>query len=217
MKNVNFKTLSAVMLSFLFVLFAVASGNKEAAIDDEELIINDAIEIPTDAIIEFEDEADIQEDAKNDNSIPWEYTAALNKAYSYSDTLHMSKAGIYDQLVSEYGEGFSEDAAQYAIDNIVADWNKNALEKAKDYSELNMSKAGIYEQLISAYGEQFTEDEAQYAVDNLKADYKANALNKAKAYRDMDMSPSAIYDQLVSYYGEQFTPEEAQYAIDNLV
>lgn len=30
--------------------------------------------------------------------------------------MHMSKAGIYDQLTSEYGEGFEADAAQYAID-----------------------------------------------------------------------------------------------------
>ncbi len=32
--------------------------------------------------------------------------------------MHMSKAGIYDQLTSEYGEGFEADAAQYAIDNL---------------------------------------------------------------------------------------------------
>ncbi|MBP1951738.1 hypothetical protein J2Z27_000773 [Jeotgalicoccus aerolatus] len=29
----------------------------------------------------------------------------------------MSKAGIYDQLVSEYGEQFTPEEAQYAIDN----------------------------------------------------------------------------------------------------
>ena len=47
--------------------------------------------------------------------------------------MHMSKAGIYDQLTSEYGEQFSAEAAQYAIDNVTADWNANALEKAKSY------------------------------------------------------------------------------------
>ncbi len=57
--------------------------------------------------------------------------------------MHMSKAAIYDQLVSEYGEQFSEEAAQYAIDNLVADWNANALAKAEDYAKtMQMSKAG---------------------------------------------------------------------------
>ena len=81
----------------------------------------------------------------------------------------MSKQAIYDQLTSEYGEQFSEDAAQYAIDNMEADWKANALEKAKDYQEnMNMSKNAIYDQLTSEYGEKFTAEEAQYAIDNLE-------------------------------------------------
>ncbi|MGN6407944.1 MAG: Ltp family lipoprotein, partial [Curtobacterium sp.] len=64
---------------------------------------------------------------------PVEYTSALVKAESYSEMMHMSKAGIYDQLTSEYGEQFSAEAAQWAIDHVQADWNANALEKAKSY------------------------------------------------------------------------------------
>ena len=82
--------------------------------------------------------------------------------------MHMSKKAIYDQLTSEYGEQFPADAAQYAIDNMTADWYANALEKAKSYRDtMNMSKNAIYDQLISEYGEQFTADEAQYAVDHM--------------------------------------------------
>lgn len=93
---------------------------------------------------------------------------ALAKAKSYSESMHMSKAGIYKQLTSEYGEGFTADAAQYAIDNLVADYNANALAKAKSYqSSMHMSKANIYKQLTSEYGEGFTASEAQYAIDNL--------------------------------------------------
>lgn len=149
---------------------------------------------------------------------PSEYKSALKKAKSYSDTMYMSKASIYNQLTSEYGEKFSPEAAQYAIDNLDADWNANALKKAENYSDtMYMSKASIYDQLISEYGEMFTPEEAQYAIDNISADWKANALKKAKSYQDsMSMSPSAIYDQLISEYGEKFTKEEAQYAIDNL-
>ena len=79
--------------------------------------------------------------------------------------MHMSKQDIYDQLTSEYGEQFSAEAAQYAIDNVVADWNANALEKAKSYEEMmNMSPAAIHDQLTSEYGEKFTEEEADYAI-----------------------------------------------------
>lgn len=93
---------------------------------------------------------------------------ALKKAESYARTMNMSKARIYDQLTSEYGEGFDKDAAQYAIDNIEWDWKANALEKAKSYRDtMNMSKNRIYDQLISKYGEQFTKEEAQYAIDHL--------------------------------------------------
>lgn len=82
--------------------------------------------------------------------------------------MHMSKQGIYEQLTSEYGEGFEADAAQYAIDNVKADWNQNALAKAKSYQQsMSMSKNAIYDQLTSEYGEKFTKEEAQYAIDNL--------------------------------------------------
>jgi len=82
--------------------------------------------------------------------------------------MDMSKAGVYDQLVSDHGEQFPEDAAQYAMDNIEADWKENALKKAETYAEtMDMSNSAIYDQLVSDHGEQFTEEEAQYAVDNL--------------------------------------------------
>ena len=101
-------------------------------------------------------------------SVPREHRAALAKAQIYSDMMHMSKAGIYDQLVSEFGEGFPADAAQYAVDNVEADWNANALAKAKDYAELmNMSDSAIHDQLTSEYGEKFTVEQADYAIAHL--------------------------------------------------
>ena len=97
-----------------------------------------------------------------------EYINALITAQNYSDTMHMSKKGIYNQLISEYGEGFEKDAAQYAINHVKANWKKNALETAKSYREtMHMSKSAIYDQLISEYGENFTTEEAQYAINHL--------------------------------------------------
>lgn len=165
-----------------------------------------------------DEEEKSEEPSGKEESVPAEYLNALKKGKQYSAIMHMSKQGIYDQLTSEYGEGFPEDAAQYAIDNLDEDWEANALVKAKEYSDtMHMSKRGIYDQLISEYGEKFTEDEAEYAVDNVDADWNENALAKAKEYQDlMSMSNSAIYDQLTSEYGEKFTDDEAQYAVDHL-
>lgn len=101
-------------------------------------------------------------------AVPAEHKSALIKATSYSEMMQMSKAGIYDQLTSEYGEQFSAEAAQYAIDTMQADWNANALAKAKSYQEqMAMSPESIRDQLTSAYGEQFTQEEADYAIGHL--------------------------------------------------
>ncbi|MBN2747782.1 MAG: Ltp family lipoprotein [Bacteroidales bacterium] len=101
-------------------------------------------------------------------TVPAEYKSALNKATMYAKTMHMSKQGVYDQLVSEYGEKFSADAAQYAIDNMKADWNANALAKAKTYQNtMSMSPSAIHDQLTSAYGEKFTKAEADYALQHI--------------------------------------------------
>ena len=150
--------------------------------------------------------------------VPREYKNAVKKAQSYADHMNMSEAGIYNQLTSEYGEGFPPEAAQYAIEHIIVDYNKNALEKAKSYANtMYMSEAGIYNQLTSEYGEKFTAEQAQYAIDHLDVDYNYNALKKAESYSEMmSMSDAEIYEQLVSEYGEQFTAEQAQYAIDHL-
>ncbi|WP_241772520.1 Ltp family lipoprotein [Schaalia odontolytica] len=111
-------------------------------------------------------EAPSTTDPKKDD-VPRDHRKALKSAENYSKTLHMSKQGIYDQLTSEF-EGFSPEAAQYAIDNIQADWNANALAKAKEYEKtLNMSDEAIREQLVSEYGEKFTQEEADYAVAHL--------------------------------------------------
>ncbi len=146
-----------------------------------------------------------------------ENSQALSKAQNYIDTMPMSKNGLKRQLTSE-AEGFSEGAAQYAVDNLDVDYKANALESAKNYSEtLHLSKAGLKKQLTSTAGEGYTEEEAQYAIENLKADYKKNALDKARIYRDdLNLDTNEIKEQLTSQYGEEFTEEEAQYAIDNL-
>ena len=100
--------------------------------------------------------------------VPREYENALESAKSYSDVMHMSKKGIYDQLISPYADKFSAEAAQYAVDNLQADYNANALAKAKEYQEtMHMSSQAIRDQLTSEHGEKFTASEADYAIAHL--------------------------------------------------
>ena len=181
-----------------------------------ETVSSDIVDTNASKATDTADQAEAE--PEEDDSIPAEYKSALRSAENYSKAMHMSKNGIYDQLTSEYGDKFSAEAAQYAVDNMSADWNANALASAENYSNtMHMSKAGIYDQLTSDSGEKFTSEEAQYAIDNVQADWNANALASAKNYQNsMAMSPEAIRDQLSSEYGDKFTQEEADYAVANL-
>ena len=104
--------------------------------------------------------------ASSSNDSNSEYSAALGKAKSYNSLFHMSKKRMYSQLTSDFDK-FSNDAAQYAIDHLEADYKYNALFNAKNYRKLfNMSKSGLFNQLTS-YIDGFTEEEADYAINHL--------------------------------------------------
>jgi len=106
--------------------------------------------------------------SSNGDKVPSENKAALEKAKTYSNIMHLSRQEIYDQLTSEAGENFPATAAQYAVDHLHADYNANALATAKNYrKEQNMSDNEIREQLTSEAGEQFTQQEADYAIQHL--------------------------------------------------
>ena len=145
----------------------IAREQKEA---EEKALAEEKAKEEAIAKAKAEEEAKAKAEAKaKEDSIPREYKSALRKAELYAETMHMSKAGIYDQLTSEYGEGFPKEAAQYAIDNIVFDWKEAALKKAQTYAEtMAMSDSAIYDQLISEYGEKFTPEDAKYAIENLE-------------------------------------------------
>ncbi|MGE6720192.1 Ltp family lipoprotein [Peribacillus frigoritolerans] len=171
----------------LIVVAFIAISNEEAeSLDETETEVETTYTEPTveepeanDENVEITREKEIEEvkeepkkaekeEEPKEPEVPTEYKSALQKAESYAEIMSMSKQGIYNQLTSEAGEQFPEDAAQYAIDNIKWDWKENALKKAKEYTEtMAMSKDAVYDQLISEAGEQFTPKEAQYAIDNL--------------------------------------------------
>ncbi len=145
--------------------------------------------------------------------------AALAMAQEYADWGDMSKQAIYDWLTDDFmGEYFTHDAAQYAIDNVQADWNANALAAAQGYSDFaHSSRAQIEDMLSSEIVGGFTPDEVQYALDNVQADFKQNALDAAREVQTI--MPGYTHDDIWQYLtgpSVGFTDEEAQYALDNL-
>ena len=104
--------------------------------------------------------------ASSSNDSNSEYSTALGKAKSYNSLFHMSKKRMYRQLTSDFDK-FSNDAAQYAVDHLEADYKYNALFNAKNYRKLfNMSKSRLINQLTSSI-DGFTEEEANYAINHL--------------------------------------------------
>ncbi len=144
---------------------------------------------------------------------------ALARAKYYSGEKHLSKDGLKTTLTLgfRYGEGFTEEEAQYAIDNLNADYNTNALMSAQKIIDGEaMSREQLYRKLISE-GTDFTEDEARYAVDNVVVDFKESALKRAEYYsKEKNMSKASIELNLTSAEGDGFTEEEAQYALEHI-
>ena len=157
--------ITVFILGFILVA-GTAGGSDSGKVESIQEVSQNNSE---NTIAENESEDNVPIEDKVEDKVPTEYKSALKKAKSYSDIMNMSKAGIYNQLTSEYGEKFSAEAAQYAIDNVEIDWKENALKKARSYQEImSMSPSAIYDQLVSEYGEMFTPEEAQYAIDNLE-------------------------------------------------
>ncbi|RAK45183.1 hypothetical protein BHU61_06495 [Macrococcus epidermidis] len=105
---------------------------------------------------------------KDDTNITREHVAALAAAQNYIDIMPFSKAGLYDQLTSDAGNAFPPEAAQYAIDNVEADFKEEAVEAANSYNEtLPMSDQELLQQLTSEAGSKFTQEEAQYALQHM--------------------------------------------------
>lgn len=159
----NDKRTAWIVLAVAVVLAIIISST--SANKGTDLQVDNGTEIPTTSATS---DAPASEPKTQEPSVPAEYKSALNQANSYANTMHMSKQGVYDQLVSEYGGKFTVEAAQYAIDNVESNWDANALAKAKTYQDtMSLSPAAIRDQLTSDSGEKFTQTEADYAIQHL--------------------------------------------------
>lgn len=97
---------------------------------------------------------------------------AVGAASDYLEFSAFSRAGLFDQLTSEYGSKFPEEDAEFAIsyleENGLVDWNEQAVKAAESYLEFSsFSKEGLIDQLSSEYGSQFTREQAEYAAEQV--------------------------------------------------
>lgn len=93
---------------------------------------------------------------------------AIKAAEAHLDSGHFSAKGLLEQLTSEYGEGFPEADAAFAIAYLDPDWNAEARDAAAAYLESgSFSRNSLMEQLTSEYGEQFTQAQAAQAVESV--------------------------------------------------
>lgn len=154
----------AVLASIGMLIGVVVAADKTAA-GSPEVSISETESLPPVKALAPAVEAPAPAPAPAAPAVPVEYTSALSQAGSYAKTMHMSKVGVFDQLTSEYGGQFTVEAAQYAVDNVEADWMANAAASGKSYQKMmSMSPAAIHDQLTSEYGGKFTVEEADYAV-----------------------------------------------------
>ena len=171
-------------LIIVFVLIAVISvgGDDEPTTEAgdtttvAEEVTNDIIE---ETEVQINTTAQKTTVAKTESKETMGQKNARKKAESYLDFSAFSREGLIEQL--EF-EGFSNEDAVYAVDNVYVDWNEQALKKAKSYLDFSaFSEEGLIEQLEF---EGFTSSEAKYGVKNCGADWNEQAAKKAESYLD---------------------------------
>lgn len=84
---------------------------------------------------------------------------AIRQADNYIKIMPFSKSGLIEQL--EF-EGYSNEEASVAVDNIDVDWKEQSVKQAKNYLDIMpYSRSGLIEQLIF---EGYSQEDAEYAT-----------------------------------------------------
>lgn len=90
---------------------------------------------------------------------------AVRSAKQYLSMAGFSRAGLIQQLSSEYGEGYKVADATVAVDSLNVDWDQQAVRSAKQYLEMQgFSCRGLIQQLSSSAGEKYTKSQATYGA-----------------------------------------------------
>jgi hypothetical protein len=145
-----------------------------------ETVLGKQISLPYVSIKYIENSTDINSTTSNtldDNSnvdvfgsdITLSQQNAIKSARNYLEFMAFSRKSLLSQLSSEYGDKYSVEDAEFAVnyleENNLVDWNQQAVKAAQTYMEYSgYSKDALYEQLTSDYGNQFTKEQAEYAL-----------------------------------------------------
>ena len=132
---------------------------------------------------------------------------AVGRVRYYAYEMHLSRQDTYDQLTTEYIDGFSSKVAEAALAKVKVDWQANAkviVDQGLTYSK---SKSQIVEDLV---GRKFTQQEIVIATQGI--DWNNVALKAASDLTFLAKSRQDLYDWLIL---KGFTPEEAAYATKN--
>ena len=118
-----------IVCAFLVIISIIGQNDNEVNnLDNNQNTISSDVNSNNESNYNYNNIDIVKENnTTKEDDVPAEYKSALKKAQIYSDMMHMSKKGLYNQLTSEYGEQYSEESAQYAIDNVDADWKYYAL------------------------------------------------------------------------------------------
>lgn len=93
---------------------------------------------------------------------------AVTAAQNYLDLgSGFSYTSLLKQLTSQYGSGFGQADATFAISYLHPDWDAQAVMAAKGYIQLGtgFSRASLIDQLTSQYGNGFTYSQAVHGAD----------------------------------------------------
>lgn len=92
---------------------------------------------------------------------------ALRAAEQYLEFGGFSKAGLLQQLTSEFDQHKKADVL-WALERVEVDWNAEAVESAELYlSTTAFSRSGLIDQMTSKVGSGFTKKQAEYAADKV--------------------------------------------------
>jgi len=90
---------------------------------------------------------------------------AVRSASQYLSTQGFSRAGLIQQLSSDFGSGYAVTDATLAVDSMNIDWDKEAVRSAKQYLDMQgFSCRGLIQQLSSSAGSRYTVSQATYAA-----------------------------------------------------
>src|SRR5699024_3398872 len=94
----------------------------------------------------------------------------LESAESYLRHSHYSYEGLHHQLGAESADNFTDAQARYAVDNVEADWDAEAVEAAASYwsnDNIDITPDELRDILVSDPIGRFTDKQADHALAEL--------------------------------------------------